>query len=133
MALPIPQINDENRAFWTGGADGELRFMRCSACGYYLHPPSPRCPECWSDDVAPEAVSGRGTVYTYTINRQQWMPGLEVPFVLAVVELDEQPGLRLIAARRRLRADEVDDRHARRRRLRARAVKRSSPFFRPAS
>ena len=97
MALPIPQINDENRAFWTGGADGELRFERCQACGYYLHPPSPRCPKCWSDDIAPEAVSGRGTVYTYTINRQQWMPGLEVPFVLAVVELAEQPGLRLIA------------------------------------
>ena len=96
MALPIPQINDENRAFWTGGADGELRFERCQACGYYLHPPSPRCPKCWSDGIASEAVSGRGTVYTYTINRQQWMPGLEVPFVLAVVELDEQPGLRLM-------------------------------------
>ena len=73
------------------------------ACGYYLHPPSPRCPQCWSDDVAPEAVSGRGTVYTYTINRQQWMPDLEVPFVLAVVELAEQPGLRLIARVGRLR------------------------------
>ena len=45
MPLPTPQINDENRAFWTGGADGELRFERCQACGYYLHPPSPRCPE----------------------------------------------------------------------------------------
>ena len=96
MALPIPQINDENRAFWTGGADGELRFIRCQACGYYLHPPSPRCPRCWSDDVAPEAVSGRGTVYTYTINRQAWVPGLDVPFVIAIVELEEQPGLRLM-------------------------------------
>ena len=70
MPWPIPQINDENRAFWTGGTDGELRVERCQACGYYLHPPSPRCPECWSDDIDPEAVSGRGTVYTYTINRQ---------------------------------------------------------------
>jgi uncharacterized OB-fold protein len=96
MALPTPHIDDENRAFWTGGADGELRFARCNACGYYLHPPSPRCPECWSDDIAPSAVSGRGTVYTYTINRRQWTPGLEVPFTLAVIELDEQPGLRLI-------------------------------------
>jgi uncharacterized OB-fold protein len=97
MALPTPQINDENRAFWTSGAEGELRFARCQRCGYYLHPPSPRCPVCWSEDIVPEAVSGRGSVYTYTINRQPWSPDLEVPFVLAVVELDEQPGLRLIA------------------------------------
>ena len=41
-------------------------------------------------------MSGRGTVYTYTINRQAWVPGLEVPFVIAMVELDEQPGLRLM-------------------------------------
>jgi uncharacterized OB-fold protein len=96
MTLPTPQINDENRAFWTGGAEGELRIAHCANCGYYLHPPTPRCPKCWSEDVAPSAVSGRGSVYSYTINRQQWMPDLEVPFVLAVVELDEQPGLRLI-------------------------------------
>ena len=96
MAWPIPQIDDENRAFWTGGAEGELRFTRCTACGHYLHPPSPRCPVCLSDAIEPSAVSGRGRVYTYTINRRAWVPGLEVPFVLAVVELEEQPGLRLV-------------------------------------
>ena len=96
MSWPIPQIDDENRAFWTGGAEGELRIARCANCGYYLHPPTPRCPNCWSEDVAPSAVSGRGRVYSYTINRRAWVPDLEVPFVLAAVELDEQPGLRLI-------------------------------------
>jgi uncharacterized protein len=108
MALPIPQINDENRAFWTGGEQGELRIARCGNCGYYLHPPTPRCPKCWSEDIAPSAVSGRGRVYTYTINRQQWMPGLEVPFVLAAVELDEQPGLRLITTLVDLAPEDVE-------------------------
>jgi uncharacterized OB-fold protein len=96
MPWPIPQITDENRAFWTGGQGGELLMMRCTGCGYYLHPPSPRCPECLSDAIEPQAVSGRGRVYTFTINRRAWVPGLEVPFVLAVVELDEQPDLRLM-------------------------------------
>ena len=96
MPLPVPQITDDNAAFWTGGRQGELLITRCTSCGYYLHPPSPRCPKCLSDAVAPSAVSGRGTVYSYTINRQAWVPGLEVPFVLAIVELDEQPGLRLM-------------------------------------
>ena len=96
MPWPIPQITDENGAFWTGGRDGELLIVRCTACGFWVHPPSPRCPKCLSNAVAPSAVSGRGTVYSYTINRQAWVPGLEVPFVLAIVELDEQPGLRLM-------------------------------------
>ncbi len=96
MALPVPQITDDNAAFWTGGQRGELLITRCANCGYYIHPPSPRCPKCLSDDVAPSAVSGRGHVYTLTINRQPWVPGLDVPFVLAVVELEEQPDLRLV-------------------------------------
>ena len=96
MSLPVPQITDENGAFWTGGRDGELRVIRCTSCGYWIHPPSPRCPQCLSDAVEPTPVSGRGTVYTFTINRQAWVPDLEVPFVIAIVELDEQPGLRLM-------------------------------------
>jgi uncharacterized OB-fold protein len=96
MPLPIPQITDDNGAFWTGGRDGELLITRCTACGYWVHPPSPRCPQCLSDAVEPQPVSGRATVYSFTINRQAWAPDLEVPFVIAIVELDEQPGLRLM-------------------------------------
>jgi uncharacterized protein len=93
---PIPQVNDDNRDFWTGGRDGELRIVRCSDCGYYIHPPSPRCPRCLGANVAPVAVSGRGRVYSYTVNERMWAPGLDVPYVIAIVELDEQPGLRLM-------------------------------------
>jgi uncharacterized protein len=96
MPWPIPQITDENGAFWTGGRDGQLLITRCTSCGYWIHPPSPRCPKCLGDAVEPSAVSGRGRVYSFTINRQAWVPGLEVPFVIAMVELDEQPGLRLM-------------------------------------
>ena len=93
--LPTPQVNEDNRGFWTGGRDGELRIARCE-CGYYIHPPTPRCPRCLSESVAPHAVSGRGHVYTYTINQRAWSPGLEVPYVIAIVELEEQAGLRLM-------------------------------------
>ena len=96
MPWPIPQITDDNGAFWTGGRDGELLITRCTSCGFWVHPPSPRCPQCLSDAIEPSAASGRGTVYSYTVNRQAWVPGLEVPFVIAIVELDEQPGLRLM-------------------------------------
>ena len=91
----LPRVTDENRHFWTGGADGELRFLRCRACGWWLHPPAPICPSCLSRDLGVEAVSGRATVHTFTVNHQPWYPGLDPPYVVAIVELPEQPGLRL--------------------------------------
>ena len=91
----LPRLDDRNRFFWTSGADGRLRFLRCQDCGYYVHPPVPICPKCHSKDVAPEAVSGRATVATATVNHQPWMPGLDPPYVVAIVEIDEQPDVRL--------------------------------------
>jgi len=91
----LPALTLENTFFWQAGATGVLRFMRCQACGHYVHPPLPICPLCKCRDVRDEAVSGRGRVLTYTINRQVWEKGLEAPFVVAIVELEEQSGLRL--------------------------------------
>lgn len=102
-----PQVNDDNRAFWTAGREGELRIVRCNGCGYYIHPPSPRCPRCLSENVEPSPVSGRGRVYTYTINRRAWSPDLEVPYIIAIVGLDEQPDLRLMTNIVGCSADEV--------------------------
>jgi len=89
-----PKVTDTNRAFWQGGGSGMLQIVRCTACGWWLHPPAPVCPACWSGDVAPQPVSGRGTVWSFTINRYRWVPGFEPPYVVASVELVEQPGLR---------------------------------------
>jgi len=95
MVRPLPAVNADNRAFWTGGGDGALMINRCQDCRSYVHPPGPFCPHCESRDVAPEAVSGQGRVATYTINRRQWHPDMTVPYVLALVELDEDPAIRL--------------------------------------
>jgi hypothetical protein len=92
----LPRLTDRNRHFWTGGAAGELRFLRCRACGTFVHPPAPLCPACLSRDLAPEAVSGRATVVTFTLNHQPWVPGPDHPYAIAIVEIEEQPGLRLM-------------------------------------
>ena len=91
----LPRVDDRNRHYWTGGSDGELRFLRCQDDGTYVHPPTPRCPVCFGKDLAPEAVSGRATVAAFTVNHQAWMPSPTLPFVLAIVELPEQDGLRV--------------------------------------
>ena len=91
----LPAITPENAFFWRAGAAGVLRFMRCQACGHYIHPPLPICPLCKSREVHDEPVSGKGSVLTFTINRQVWERGLEAPYVIAIVGIDEQSGLRL--------------------------------------
>jgi len=91
---PLPELEFENVPFWTGGAKNELRITRCQPCGQWIHPPLPRCPRCHGA-VAAEPVSGRARVLTFTVNHHAWFPGQEVPYVLAIVELEEQVGLRL--------------------------------------
>lgn len=91
-----PTPTAESTPFWTGGRDGELLIFRCHGCGRFYHPPGPVCWRCRSFDVAPEKVSGRALVAAYTINRQPWIPGFEPPYVVAIVELADEPDVRLI-------------------------------------
>jgi len=93
-----PVLTEATAAFWTGGADGELRICRCQSCGWWLHPPQPVCRRCRGRDIVPQPTSGRGTVWSFTINRYPWSAGIRPPYVLAEVELDEQAGLRLLTS-----------------------------------
>jgi uncharacterized OB-fold protein len=90
---PLPALEKATEFFWTAGAAGRLLICRCEACGCYLHPPLPRCPPCGSDAVSPAPVSGRARVASFTVNHQQWVPDLAVPYVFAAVELVEQAEL----------------------------------------
>lgn len=91
----LPRLNDRNRHFWQGGREGQLVFLRCQDCGYYIHPPIPLCPVDHSKRLAPEPVSGRATVASFTVNHQPWLPGPEPPYIIGLVELPEQRALRL--------------------------------------
>jgi uncharacterized OB-fold protein len=93
---PLPAVTPLNEHFWRGGATGRLLIQRCGACGLWLHPPTPACRRCRSADVKPEPVSGRGRVRTFTVNHQPWFPALPPPYVIAIVELTEQPGLQFL-------------------------------------
>jgi uncharacterized OB-fold protein len=88
---PRPKLDADNRAFWTGGAEGKLNMLKCNDCGQFTHPPRLICRHCQSEAMAVVAVAGTGVVDTYTINSQPWLPGLEVPFVIARVRLDDAP------------------------------------------
>jgi uncharacterized OB-fold protein len=88
-------LSDENRFFWTSGADGKLRFLRCTACRNFIHPPAPVCDKCLSMELEVAPVSGRATLAAVTVNHQMWMPNFEPPYVIGIVEIEEQPSVRL--------------------------------------
>jgi uncharacterized protein len=94
-ARVLPALTHENRAFWTGGENGQLLIYRCRACTRFFHPPAPVCFRCRSTDVGPEPVSGRATVEAFTINAHQWFAGFPPPYVVAIVSLHEDPSVRL--------------------------------------
>jgi uncharacterized protein len=95
-ARMLPALDEHNRAFWTGGADGTLMIGWCTRCELWVSPPSANCPDCGGDLVA-RPVSGHGTVFTYTVNYQPFNPAVPVPYVIAIVTLDEQADLRIAA------------------------------------
>jgi len=91
----LPRLDDKNEFFWTSGRDGRLRFLCCGDCEYFIHPPSPVCPRCWSRAVGPRPVSGQATLHSFTVNHQRWSPDIDQPYVIGLVQLAEQEDLRL--------------------------------------
>jgi hypothetical protein len=90
--------DEESAPYWSAAAEHVLTAARCSRCGMFCLPPDVVCPHCRSStpEFSFEPVSGRGIVRAWTVVRQSFLPGFEVPFVLVDVELDEQAELRLI-------------------------------------
>ncbi len=70
-------------------------MQRNPRTGRWFHPPSADDPDT-AETLTPAPLSGRGVVYTFTVNHQPFLPGLRVPYVVAIVELAEQQGLQLI-------------------------------------
>jgi len=92
LPAPAPAVNPETTEFWAATAEGRLLLKRCLDCGSLIWYPRAICPECSSLDTEWVAASGRGRVYSYTVNhRGEGAYADAVPYVLAYVELDEGP------------------------------------------
>ena len=89
--LPAPDF--DSQPFWDGCREGRFRIRYCNACARSHFYPRPFCPKCWSDDVEWRDAAGTGILYTYSIVRQNDLPPFHerVPYVAAIVELDEGP------------------------------------------
>jgi len=92
---PRPAISADTAFFWEGAARGELLIQQCSACGSLRHPPRPMCGACGSLDWDTLRASGRGTVYSFVVYHHPPVPAFDIPYVVALIELEE--GTRLVS------------------------------------
>ncbi|MBX6389867.1 MAG: Zn-ribbon domain-containing OB-fold protein [Frankia sp.] len=95
LRFDLPTIEDETRPWWDAARRGELLIRRCGDCGRAHLYPRPFCPSCWSENVSWERAAGTGTLYTWSEVRSNDLPpfGSRVPYVAAIVDLDEGPRL----------------------------------------
>jgi uncharacterized OB-fold protein len=91
----MPAANPDTQPFWDGCARGVFLLQRCTVCSTFRHPPSPICPTCLSSEHEWLEATGQGSIYTFVIVRESLRRGWEelVPYVVAVVDLDEGPKL----------------------------------------
>jgi uncharacterized OB-fold protein len=98
--FPLPDLTDERTAeYFAGAARGELMLPRCGDCNRLVWYPEEECPSCGGRTFTWTRASGRGRVFTWAVVRRAFLPAFEemVPFVTALVALDEDPRVRIVS------------------------------------
>ncbi len=86
---PLPLPTQDTREYWEGCRRHELLIQRCRKCGTFRFYPRPMCPDCNSLESEWIKAGGKGRVYSWTVAVRQFHPAFEVPYVIAIVELEE--------------------------------------------
>lgn len=89
----LPRPTPLSQPWWDACRDGKLLIQRCTGCGHTQFYPRTICTACGSAAVDWARASGRATVLSYTVVRQAVSPAYkpEVPYIIALVELEEGP------------------------------------------
>ena len=96
---PLPAVDDLTQPFWDAAKQHQLALQRCKDCGYFNHPPRLACDACQSQQLDFKQVSGRGTIYSFTVMHQPNIAGFEdeIPYLNILVELEEQAKLFMVS------------------------------------
>jgi uncharacterized OB-fold protein len=96
---PLPDVSDSELApYWQGAAEGRLLVQRCAICGTKRWPPRPACADCGGLHTAWVEVPGAGRVYSWTEVHRTRLDYFrsKLPYTVAIVELADDPRLRMI-------------------------------------
>lgn len=95
-ARPLPQPDLDTKPYWDAAKEGRLIAQYDSVAGRYRWPPVPYLATGAGFDIEWKELSGRGTIYSYTIVHPPAHPAFEAPYVVALVEVDESPEVRFV-------------------------------------
>lgn len=89
---PLPQPDGVSTPYWQAAAEGRLLIQQCPSCGHKQWYPRALCTACAAEAEWLECA-GRGVVHTFTVVRQYGARPFrdELPYVIAMVELEEGP------------------------------------------
>lgn len=95
---PLPAADDVSRFFWDSAADHRLVLQRCRSCAKLQYPPEVCCVHCQGEEFDLAEAGGRGVIYSYAVVERPLHAGFvdTLPYVVVIVELDDQPGLRIL-------------------------------------
>lgn len=94
LGRPFPAATPLSRPFWNAAESGTLAIQRCRNCDRYEWTPLEACSTCYSETLEWTPVTGRGSVYSFSVVHRPAHPGFTAPYVVAIVELDE--GVRML-------------------------------------
>lgn len=94
---PLPQPDLVTEPYWEAAKRGRLIAQYDRVAGRYRWPPSPYLGTGAGFDIEWRELSGRGTVYSYTIIHPPAPPAFDTPYVVTLVEAQESPEVRLVA------------------------------------
>jgi uncharacterized protein len=86
---PLPRPTPVSQPFWDGCRDGRLLIQRCQECQGYVFLPQEFCSHCLATALTWVQARGTGRVITYTVVGRPQTPAFEVPYVIAIVQLEE--------------------------------------------
>lgn len=92
---PQPRPDVDTKGWWEATAAGHLALCRCEDCARWLHPPLERCRHC-GGRTRFEQIGATGRIHSFIVQHRRSVPGLGAgPHVIALVDLDAAPGVRL--------------------------------------
>lgn len=90
---PLPEITPLTEPFWSAARERRLVLQRCDDCGELRFPPELACLGCSSLKATWTPVSGRATLYSWTVAHPPLLPYFaeRAPWPVVVVQLEEGP------------------------------------------
>jgi uncharacterized OB-fold protein len=96
VSFPLPDTHwAPTEPYWAAAAEGRLSLPRCDACGRLVWYPSDACRRCGGEAQTWVDLSGRGTLFSWVVVHQQFLPQYDPPYVTGLVAVDEDPAVRL--------------------------------------